>query len=229
MIARSVDRHIFQPSYLVGDDGLREATLRQAIQNSEKESFCRAVLLSVMPEEQQSAAKERVEFVLDDIVNAVHSLLPLETRKAFELSLKEFVLKACYNWDAMRRIKQRLEPSFHLEHLEDREWHTLDYDPSIAGETEQRPAIQGGRDDELLVVFPRLYIVRKSHPPHPITAGTVLRRSQSLAATQEIERPLSDALGRSISIRSRRQRNLSISAHKNRSSEAGPFLDGETS
>lgn len=102
------------------------------------------------------------------------------------------------------------------------------FDANTAGEIRQRIAIQGGRDDELLVVFPRLYVVEKNHVPEPVNAGTVLRRSQTLAAAQELEeQPVSPTFGRATSTRCRPQkpRNLPISVHGKRSSGAQAFLE----
>jgi len=156
----------------------------------------------------------------------VEDLLPATKVETFRSELEDFVQTACDAWVIMRRIRERFEPNFELVHLKDFEWQPLLFNVNFAGETDQGTAIQG-RDDELLVVFPRLYIVEKDDKPDPITAGIVLRRSQSLAAAQELEeQPLSPTFSRTTPTRSRpqKQRNLSISVPGNGTSEAQAFL-----
>jgi len=229
ILTRSIDRHVFNSTYLLKEEsGVREVLLRQAVHNSKKESFCRALLLSMFPDEQKEAAGQRMKQVIQDIMWNVEELLPSATTKTFQSDLEWFIWRACNTWVIMQHIRKRFEPSFELVRLKDFEWQTLLFDANVAGEMEQRTTMQGGRDDELLVVFPRLYIVEKDHEPDPVTPGTVLRRSQSLAAAQELEKqPLSPTFGRATSTRSRPQkpRNLSISVHGNNSSEAQAFLE----
>jgi len=225
ILARSLDRYFFHPTYICEEDcKVRSVLLRQAVHNSKKESFCRALLLSMFPEEQETTRGQRMESVIDDVMWAVKELLTPAKVESFQSELKAFVEDAGNTWKTMQHIRERFEPSFDLVRVEGYEWQTLLFDTNATGE----PAIQGGRDDELLVVFPRLYIVEKNHEPEPLSTGTVLRRSQSLEAAQELEKqPLSPTFGRAMLTRTRPQksRNLSISIHGERTSEAKAFLD----
>jgi hypothetical protein len=228
MLARSIDTHLFHPTYVLEEDsGVRQLLLRQAVRNSKRESFCRALLLSMFPEEQEVAAGERVNRVIEDMRN-VEDLLPQAKIEDFRSELGQFVRRTCKTWVTVQRIRERFEPSFELTRVKDLEWQALLFEASAASEKEPTTAIQGGRDDELLVVFPRLYVVEKDQEPEPVTAGTVLKRSQSLAAAQELEeQPLSPTFGTATSPRSRRvkPRNLSISVHGNGSPESQTFLE----
>jgi len=48
-------------------------------------------------------------------------------------------------------------------------------------------------DAALLAIFPRIYIA-KDADPDPLTSGIVLRKSQSIAATRELEKDKSNSL-----------------------------------
>lgn len=79
----------------------------------------------------------------------------------------------------------------------------------------QRKSTEYTGDEELLVIFPRIYIVQDGGPS-PITPGTVLRRSQSLAAVQELDRnkPSSPIVGKGpVRSRTQKPRRMSVSVH----------------
>jgi len=75
----------------------------------------------------------------------------------------------------MRATKERYEPSFKATQVEDFKWNTLHFGVDIEG-----IAIQGGRGDAILFIFPRLYVIGNNQEPRLINDGTVLRRYQSL-------------------------------------------------
>jgi hypothetical protein len=127
----------------------------------------------------------------------------------------------------------RYEPTFNVTQVEGFEWNTLVFDADL-GTVDQRTAIQGSRDDEILVVLPRLYIIEKNQEPHLVKDGVVLRRSQSLAAAQELEAQLlhqgSPTFGRRPSTRARRTSKTSQTVglwNGERSSELQHFLEQE--
>lgn len=87
-----------------------------------KESFCRALLLSMRPEEQETAAEQRVEQVIEDVMWSAKDLLPTAKVGAFQSELERLVRRACDTWEIIRHIRGRFEPSFELVHLKDLEW-----------------------------------------------------------------------------------------------------------
>jgi hypothetical protein len=55
ILAREVDKQIFQPTYLLPEDaGIREVLTNLGASDSEKESFCWSILLSINPNEQNA-------------------------------------------------------------------------------------------------------------------------------------------------------------------------------
>jgi hypothetical protein len=204
-LARSVDKHIFHPTYLFGEGSeAREVLLRQAISNSEQESFIRAVLSSILPKEQDELAELRTGYVIDDVMWIMEDLLPADKAEAFETHLERFVLHAHRVGEVIRTERKRVEPNFDPVSSKDFEWRSFQFDSQASDKAGQKPSVQSVRDDELLVVFPRLYVVENNQDPRPLNTGTVLRNSQALAATEEIvEHPLSPTMGRPTSTRSR--------------------------
>jgi hypothetical protein len=71
---------------------------------------------------------------------------------------------------------------------------------AVAGEQDSPTPSDG--EEELLVIFPRIYSM-EDEPPNPITNGVVLMKSQSTAATAEVEierrKPSSPTVGKAMS------------------------------
>ena len=84
ILARSIDNHIFQPTYLLEEDsGIRELLLREAVSCSKRESFCRALLGKMLPDEQADAARERAKRVAADVMLEVQDLLPPDDAESY--------------------------------------------------------------------------------------------------------------------------------------------------
>lgn len=87
--ARLIDEHICHPNYLFGEGNeARELLLRQALVDSKHESFCRGVLLSILPEEIDDAADGRAERVVAEVLGYVEDLLPGNRIEGFGLDLR---------------------------------------------------------------------------------------------------------------------------------------------
>jgi len=229
ILARSIDKLIFQPTYLLEEDsGIRELLLREAISCSKRESFCRALLGKMLPDEQADAAKERAKRVAAHVMLEVQELLPPDDAEKFKSGLERVAQYASDVWQDIQRAKERFEYNFELVSYQDIDWQPLSLEEDANGE--QAPTSdEGGKDLELLVVFPRLYIVEDDEPD-PITPGIVLMRSQSLAAARELEkgRTSNSTFGKPPSARSKPQRTRRLSTAMNGAgsgnAEGGNFL-----
>ena len=210
IIARCIDVHVFQPTYLLDEESeIRRLLVHLAVADSKKESFCRAVLLSVFPEMQAKNAVKAVDRVVEEASQSVRKLISNAQYDQFKLDLKEVVRQAHDAWQLVQRSREKFEAIFEQGHYDDIEWQSLklgDNRSAVAGNEKTTRASQ--RDDVLLVIFPRIYIVEDSDPD-PVTQGVALMKSQSAAAAEELERkhPSSPTAGkpgpRSRAIRSR--------------------------
>lgn len=212
IIARTIDRYIFQPIYAFGEEsGIREILLPLAVSSSEKECFTRGLLLSLSPQDKDAMMREIVEKVVDDVTSHVKDVLSKPLMADFVSALEQLAQGACDTWVYIRAIQTKYEPDFELVPTNDFEWETIQYDDAApTNNGDKRTSTQGERDDELLVVFPRLYVIENNKIPQPVTHGTVLRRSQALPAAQELERQMSSPTFGRIPSRRQRSRRSSI-------------------
>lgn len=226
ILARSIDNHIFQPTYILEEDsGIRELLLRQAVSSSKRESLCRALLLKMFPSDQANAAKERIKRVSADVMQEVQDLLSSDNGERFKSDLEQVAQSASEVWWDMQRVKERFEHSFELVPCQDIEWEPLSLGEDADGDQGPTGDLRA-RDEELLVVFPRLYVVADDEP-EAITPGTVLRRSQSAVAARELERERASnsAFGKPPArTKSQRTRRSSTATNGAGSSKAGNFL-----
>jgi hypothetical protein len=215
ILARAIDKDIFQPTYILdGESGIRELLLHQAIADSGKEAYCRSILLSMFPEEQTKVSEERVKEVIGDVGWYAQDLLSVTQFETFKAGLEEVVQSASDLWKTIQRAKQRYEPNFALEDYDDFDWEIIGFEErtAAAGEEGSAKVTGAGTDEDLLVIFPRVYAVDDGDPD-PITHGVVLKRSQSAEATQELEktRTANPTLGRTTTNRARQLRPRSMS------------------
>ncbi|KAI9873485.1 MAG: hypothetical protein M1830_000360 [Pleopsidium flavum] len=216
ILARCIDLHVFQPSHLLDEeDEIRPLLVRQAMANSKKESFCRAVLLSMFSEDQARNAAKGIERVVREVPWCVRNLLSDAQYDSFRLGLEHVVKQAYHAWQLIQSATEKFEPLFKLKHFEGIEWQMLSLDEDGAGAKEQSMVQTPEGDEALLVIFPRIYII-EDNEPEPITHGVALMKSQSIAAAAEIERrsPPSPTTGRpGPRSRAIRSRTLSISSN----------------
>ncbi len=211
ILARSIVQHVFQPTYLLEDkDELRALLAHLAIENSKKESFCRSVLLSILPDNQTKNGTNAREQVAREIAWCVRNLVSEAQYDAFRSGVGDIVQKAQETWWLVQNARERFEPYFELYRYADLESQTLSFDNdsvSIGGGSLNRT-----EDDEaLLMIFPRIYILADSEP-EPVTAGVVLMKSQSIPAVEEMKsfNPPSPTTARA-SLRSKAIRSRALS------------------
>ncbi|RDL40630.1 uncharacterized protein BP5553_00609 [Venustampulla echinocandica] len=213
ILARNIDQYVFQPTYLSDElDGTRKLLVRLAMADSKKESFCRSVLMSMAPKDQERNASKSLDDVVQVVSSCVRHLLADAQYERFRSDLKQVVRRAFQAWELIRHATEKLEPLFVLRHFEDIEWQTLRFAGPGTSSTDQTSAAD---DEALLVIFPRIYVIEDDEPD-PITPGVVLRKSQAAAAAEEIEKadPPSPTSGRpgarSRGVRSARRQSISM-------------------
>lgn len=188
ILARSLDIHIFDSTYALGEEsGIREGLCQLAVQNSNKESFCRALFLSLFPDKHEEALERRINNVKRDVMGHLKGMLPSPKDGEFEAALDRLVQSTYEVWATIRVAQERYEPNFNAATEEGFECDTLFFGDDFVDSNDQRTAIQGGTDDNILCVFPRLYVIENDQVPRLIADGTVLRHSQVLAAAQEAQ------------------------------------------
>lgn len=189
ILTRCIDQHIFQPTYILEeDDEIRQLLVNLATTNSQKESICRALLLSIDPEKQaKNALKRRVQ-ATREIAWYIQDVLSPVKYETFMSRLDQVVQEALEIWQIAQCATDKFEPLFVLNdiHYEDFDWQLLKFGENVVSDGEQSAGVVTGEDEELLVIFPRIYSI-EDNEPYPINTGVALMRSQSVAAAEEVE------------------------------------------
>jgi hypothetical protein len=207
ILAREIDKYIFQPTYLLTEDsGIRKLLVDLAMEDSNKESFCRALFQTVSPEAHSGNAERRIRKVVDNVSSYASDLLPKEQFERLLRGLDEVARTASEIGTVMQRTKEKYEPDFEPEQWGDAEWDPLSFmDPE-----EALVNGDGDADETLLVVFPRTCQIREKERT-PCDFVTVLRKHQTIVAERELKKkPSSPTPGRGVSGRTR-SRRMSIS------------------
>jgi hypothetical protein len=209
ILARELDKHIFQPTYIIpGDTQIREALTTLAASDSEKESFCRSILLSIEPEAQNMALHSRVQVVIRNVYSYLQEILPETHLNGLRQSLEKVVQKAAEVWQPIQRAKRRYEPDFEPLKWGDDGWSPLIFPETDSGGSQTS---QKASSESLLTVFPRIAAVEDGNR-FPLTYVVQLMRSQAqcVKAEQEIGQASGPpTVGRMASNRSRRRSNAS--------------------
>ncbi|KAL3469913.1 hypothetical protein BJX99DRAFT_264731 [Aspergillus californicus] len=207
ILAREIDRHIFQPTYLLPEDaGIRQILADLAVSDNEKESFCRSMLLSINPDAQNAALQSRTQAVIRNVSAYMYHMLPEDQFTQLRASVGEIVRRAIDLWQPIQGSLQRYEPDFEPLKWGDDQWKILDFPKGSHAGSEASPNML---EESLLTVFPRITVVEKGNR-FPLTYVVQLRRSQPqcMAAGQELSKvPTSPVVDRVASNRSRRKSN----------------------
>ncbi|KAL4985740.1 hypothetical protein BDW68DRAFT_198592 [Aspergillus falconensis] len=216
ILAREVDKQIFQPTYIVREDaGIRDTLAKLAASDSEKESFCRSILLSIDPDIQKVTLQSRIQVVVTNVSSCLFGMLPEDRFSELCVSVRKIAERAADVWHPIQQSLQRYEPDFEPLKWGDDKWSPLHFPE---GSSEKNEASPDMLDDCLLTVFPRITLVEKGHRT-PLSYVVQLRRSQPqcLAAIRELANvPISPLIGRVATNRPRRKSNaLSNADHAN--------------
>ena len=180
-----IDYELFQPNYIVPiETGIRSDLLREAAKDSRSESFRRAFLLSVFPEKQTQILHERATSVFNCITQLVEGIIQPYQATALESDLQRFIKLACTTWQAIQGLRDRFEPNISYTVDDSFDWCTLPFENSERSSSDSVSTTSSTSDEAVLVVFPRMYIVKDSEPK-PVTPGIVLMKSQTATAAQE--------------------------------------------
>ncbi|KAL4794940.1 hypothetical protein BDV19DRAFT_399048 [Aspergillus venezuelensis] len=212
ILAREVDKQIFQPTYLIPEDaGIRKVLAKLAADDIERESFYRSIFLSIDPDTQNANLLSRIQAIIRHVSSHLHGILPDDQFEQLRESIGKIVKMAVDVWHPLQRSQQRYEPDFEPLKWGDIEWDPLKFPEGGHAESETSPDTL---DESLLTVFPRLTRVEK-RVRIPLTWVVQLRRSQPqcMAAGREVNNlPTSPVIDRVTSTRTRRKSIASSNA-----------------
>ncbi|KAL4974908.1 hypothetical protein BDW66DRAFT_152507 [Aspergillus desertorum] len=226
ILSREIDRCIFQPNYLFSEEAqLRDIQLRDilsqlAMTDGAKESFCRAVLLSIGQNTQEDSLHSRVQSVVRKVSFYLCDLLSEAQYAEFRQNIENVVNRAVSVWLPIQRAEKRYEPDFDPLSWDDGEWRPFKFpgqETSLSSPENEIPS------NNLLTIFPRISLVY-DHCRHPLTFVIQLRKSHKLYidAEREITSPTA---GRRLLFTGTRRRAFAADASRPHANN-NAFLEG---
>ncbi|RDH26166.1 hypothetical protein BDQ94DRAFT_176594 [Aspergillus welwitschiae] len=201
ILAREIAKHIFQPTYITPtEDYFEKALSNLAATNSERESFCRSILLSIDPETQARICLKNVQSAVNNVSAYLDELLPEDQRSAFLRSLSKVIQKAVDIRKPVQRAQRRYVPDFESPHAED-EWEAFTF-PTVENPTTETNANQKSPNNFSLTVFPRICVI-ENNTCTAFTTVILLNSSHyqwTAAATEMSKEPPSPTIGRVLSL-----------------------------
>ncbi|KAL2695994.1 hypothetical protein AAEP93_003294 [Penicillium crustosum] len=224
ILSRELCKYIFRPNYLLPDDSEIQGVLSHlAEDNTEKESFCRRILLSIDHSAEERIRQTRIQTVIRNVSSYLWALLSETQHDSIRISIEKIVQKAAGFWLPIQRAQQRYETEFELVDFEIADCEPFHFPGDSALPDRQD---QGARDMNILTVFPCISLV-KDGGRDPLTHLIQLRSSQKLFVAAEHEASqmtTSVVVPRRSSTRSRRK---SI-AHNTDPPNGASFLEGKS-
>lgn len=203
MLSREIDRYIFQPAYIAGEDcPSRQSLANLAAVNTEKESFCRSILFSLDPESQSKRCQWRVQKIVQHVSSYLCALLSDEQHSRFCQSLENVAKKAVEVWHAIQHARRKYESGFEPADSDD-ETATFVF-PGL--ESVDTPSNSQSQAQGSLIIFPHIYAIEGNKkilytPTWQLTS----MHPQWVAAEQEVRQgPPSSAFERVVSTQLRK-------------------------
>jgi hypothetical protein len=95
-------------------DDIRELLVNLAIVDSKKESFCRALLLSISPEDQEKNGTKAMERVVREVPWCIRNLVSDAQHESFRSGVEDIVQKAWRAWQIVQSTREKFKPYFEL-------------------------------------------------------------------------------------------------------------------
>ena len=184
-ISRVFAKRLFHPTLLFGENrSVRETLARQAKVNHAQEAAFRALLLALMPEEQEEAALSQINEACQEIMRSVGACIPVTNGTKFGDRLNEIANKVHRVWRDICHHEYFFEARFDEDHIWLHPWYELVF---VDGKPEIRPQFteaDNPQDKAILVIYPRLYWIDE-RGDGPEQTGVVLMESQIKDAKEE--------------------------------------------
>ena len=196
LLASKIVYHIFQPNYSISEDSeIYGALAQQAFYDVQHERDCRAVLLGMLPEEQDHGAQLRGQFVYEGVWTAIRDLV--DNKPEIQTELKKCLTKAFEFWRHARDREELFFFSFGPCYVnDDSQPMKFPIDDSSKGQNVSSMPDKAARGREVLVVFPHLYV-----PGKQILPGMVIWEYQVQAARTETKTQATKGPERAASLR----------------------------
>ncbi|KAK2738253.1 hypothetical protein FQN57_007116 [Myotisia sp. PD_48] len=186
VLAREIDTHLFQPTYMTEDGSIRDRLLALARTDSERESYSRLTLLSIDTNNVTKELEERVQIVTRNVGARVHDLFPVERYTNLRSSIANIARRAAETWSTFQRVKGKYEPDFDPIQWGGGYWAPFAFPPDKPAGPDQVLTNRGP-----LIVFPQIcYVDNGDLIPRTYPIGVDRSLPQWIAAEQEMISPV---------------------------------------
>ncbi|KAK2006411.1 hypothetical protein LZ32DRAFT_570317 [Colletotrichum eremochloae] len=242
ILASALMEHVFQPTYLLGDNELAGLLNKLSTTDFEREAHLRSVLLPLCPSKHKDHASERAKKASNHLFTCVRPLLPEDKQYGFESALHKICHDASRCWTHVQRLTDRVEPVMDLTlGLETNPWKRMEFpgmdgqpskaqgSPSPGGKkngvqpktTEASGSNSAVSDGIEAVVWPAFVLFVENEDQETLHKGLVLEESQ----VEEAEKEKESLKSRSGARRTARQNSRRQSTQNGSNAAAGkPFL-----
>ncbi|KAK1674271.1 hypothetical protein BDP55DRAFT_554823 [Colletotrichum godetiae] len=121
--ARALTRYVFRPTYFSQESDDKELLDALPTTNAFQDTVVRAVLLEVLPDKQRMRQEACAEHVIEDVIAATVGWVPADRRATLRSRLSSLTSMLCGAWQRVQRLRERVEPCFTFETLDD--WQQL--------------------------------------------------------------------------------------------------------
>ncbi|KAJ5591490.1 uncharacterized protein N7459_001859 [Penicillium hispanicum] len=223
ILSREINKHIFQPNYILPDDSdIRETLIDLAGEDPEKERFLRSMLLSIDPKAQDETVESKANSVVHNVSGQLSKLISQTQHGAVHASISKIVGEAKGFWRLVQRAQHKYEIDFEDSYSDERhEWKPFAF-PSD-GDFRGTAIAPVGQDGSFFTVFPCLYSINDGEEECLVEVAQLRKHQrQCVEAAKEMDKaPLSPTSNGTSS--SPRRRKTSV-ACPNGSSKGNGFL-----
>ncbi|KAK1982765.1 hypothetical protein LZ30DRAFT_769929 [Colletotrichum cereale] len=148
ILASALVEHVFQPTYLLGDNELARLLTDLAFDDPEREAHLRSALLSLDPPRQKAHAIERAQKASSELSKYVSPLLPGSKQDQFTSALRAICQDARRCWARVLRLPDRVDPIFGVGIVPyANDWKLMQF-PGVDGQpSKARGSPPGGKGD----------------------------------------------------------------------------------
>ncbi|KAK1991920.1 hypothetical protein LX36DRAFT_324158 [Colletotrichum falcatum] len=140
ILAAALREHVFQPTYLLGDNELARLMNDLSDEDFEREAHLRSVLLRLCPSMHDVHALERAQKARNDLLSCVGPLLPESRRDGFASALDRICRDAGRCWEGVQRLADRVDPEMSFEAFPEKDaWKLMTF-PGMEGPQQQPPS-----------------------------------------------------------------------------------------
>lgn len=221
IFAEVVDKYVLQPTPHIGDESpIKELLLKVGHENPQKENYLRGMLLSVPQDQETEERNPLFDSAIKEIMreDGIEAIITPESSNTFMKQLWDLLETVQKIWRTVQYNTHLLWSDFEVVLIEGCKWEPFTFQVRNSSYVAPKDT-----DNDLMVLFPRVYLTVPNDQPRPLNRGQVVSRNQIRNLARE-EREKIDSVEPTQSRTRRTGRALSMSTDVRGSLAKEPFL-----